>query len=175
MVSVWLLTCGWFQNLFWGIFFEWIIGRLARCGGARNFHDNDLEVVSHTDRPKYLIGLYYWLVFTLPLNVVSLTEFSSGISDITLKSQATTISPTSISNNAAQYENSGLQQTITILPDLSYNLTFWARSEDPYICEFYSLLADYYIGFNEFTSYSGQGWQQFSRAYTGGTATEIEL
>jgi hypothetical protein len=54
-------------------------------------------------------------------------------------------------------------------------LTFWVRSESPYPCVFYTLLDDYHIASNEFTSYSSQGWQQFSRAYAGGTATEIEL
>jgi hypothetical protein len=86
-----------------------------------------------------------------------------------------TILPGISTDNYAQYQNFALSQTFTILPGLSYNLTFWALSEDPYGCAFYSLLAGYYIASHEFTIYSSQGWQQFSRAYAGGTATDIEL
>jgi len=59
MVSVWLLARGAISRSILSFFFERIIGQFAWFEGTRNFRDNDLEVVSHTDRPKYLIGLYY--------------------------------------------------------------------------------------------------------------------
>jgi hypothetical protein len=108
--------------------------------------------VDQSQQPQRLLDP---ILFTLAISHCKFCETTVS-DDLTMNRR--TILPGTSTDNAAQHQNYELQQTLTILPGLSYNLTFWARSEDPYGCEFFSLLGGYYIASNEFTSYSGQGW-----------------